>query len=271
MAGAAIVGRAVGPASASAASSLLEPGVPRPQVEASNSAGAVTGGPALALGVRRVVWSVPTTEPVFALTFDDGPDPEFTPRVLEVLAARGVTATFCLMGWNAEQHPGLAREVVAAGHEIANHTWSHLDLAYETPDSTYEQMKRAKDVITSVTGQVPRWFRPPRGEITGSALRTAALLDHDVLLYTMFGDIAGPEAPDPVTRYVDRTLGRGHVIVFHDGIGRGTFDRTSAGARNLIARRTAEVDALPRILDTAMGKGLRPVSASQLTAFEVIS
>lgn len=265
VAGAAVVGRA---SMGSAAASLLDTGVPRAQVEASNSVGPVTGGPPLALGVRRVIWSVDVDQPAFALTFDDGPDPEFTPQILDILAERKLTATFNMMGWNADQHPDLARAVVAAGHELANHTWTHLDLAYEAPDSTYDEMRKGKDVITAVTGQVPRFFRPPRGELTGCALRTAALLDHDVLLYTMFGDIAGVETPERVARYVDETLAAGHVIVFHDGIGRGTFNRSSSSARDLAARRHAEIEALPRILDAAMAKGLRPMSASQLLTHE---
>jgi len=218
--------------------------------------------------VSRVIWSVDTTHPAFALTFDDGPDPEFTPAVLEILAARRLTATFNMMGWNAERHPDLAKQVVAAGHEVGNHTWTHRDLAYEDDHATYAEIATGKAKIQAVTGQVPRFFRPPRGELTGYGLRAAAALDHDVLMYTMLGDVPGKESPDAVRRYVVDNVKPGFIVDFHDGIGRGTFDRGSANAKQLIARRHAEIEALPSILDDLVARGLRPMSASALLAFQ---
>jgi peptidoglycan/xylan/chitin deacetylase (PgdA/CDA1 family) len=238
------------------------------ELERMSAVGPSTGGAPLPLGVSRVVWSVDTSEPVFALTFDDGPDPEFTPAVLEILAARKLTATFNMMGWNAEQHSALARRVVAAGHEIGNHTWSHRDLAYEDDRGTHAEIAMGKEKITSVTGQVPRFFRPPRGELTGYGLRAAAALDHDVLMYTMLGDVAGAETPAEVRRYVVDHVKPGYIVDFHDGIGRGTFDRGSANARNLIARRHAEIEALPSILDGLLARGMRPLTASALLAHQ---
>jgi peptidoglycan/xylan/chitin deacetylase (PgdA/CDA1 family) len=259
-------GVVVGPAATSGAAELL--GGRSLATERLQAVGPSTGGAPLALGVRRVVWSVPTTEPAFALTFDDGPDPEFTPRVLEVLRARGLHATFNMMGWNAVHHPQLAKAVVRDGHEVGNHTWTHLDLAYEDQRTTWDEIATGKARIAEVTGQVPRFFRPPRGELTGAALRSAARLDHDVLMYTMLGDVAGHETPAEVRRYVVEHVRPGYIVDFHDGIGRGTFDRKSANARNLIARRHAEIEALPKILDDLLARGLRPVSAGELLDLE---
>lgn len=107
------------------------------------SASAVPPAPGQRLGQQRLIWSVSTAEPLAALTFDDGPDPELTPRILEVLAEHGVRATFNLMGWNALRHPDLARAVVAAGHELGNHTWTHQDLAFQSARQTGRQLERA--------------------------------------------------------------------------------------------------------------------------------
>jgi len=238
------------------------------RVERSAAVGPATGGAPLALGIRRVIWSAQVASPVFALTFDDGPDPEFTNDVLDILQQRGLKATFNMMGYNAEHHPELAKEVVARGHEVSNHTWTHRDLAYEDESNTYLQISRGRKLITDVTGQVPRYFRPPRGELTGSALRVAASLDHDVLLYTLFGDVAGVEKPDAVRAYVVDHLKPGYIVAFHDGIGRGTFDRKAPGSRDLAARRHAEIKALPSILDDALHRGLRPVTATELLEHE---
>jgi len=97
---------------------------------------AVADGPSGALGRRQLVWSVPTSEPMVALTFDDGPDPELTARILAVLDRYRVQATFNVMGYNASRHGDLLRAVVAGGHELGNHTWTHQDLAFLSTAAT---------------------------------------------------------------------------------------------------------------------------------------
>lgn len=232
-------------------------------IEASDDTGPRAGGHPMLLGQHSVAWSVPNSDDVICLTFDDGPDPEFTPRVLEILAEYDVKATFCMMGYNAEHHPDLARAVVGAGHEVANHTWTHRDLAFESAEGASEQIGMGKLLLTRVTGQVPRFFRPPRGELTGHALEAAARHGHDVLMYSMFGDIGGAESTAAVHDYVVSRLRPGLIIAFHDGIGRGTFDRSGPEATLLRARRHAEIKALPKIMDEIRSRRLRPQEASQ--------
>src|SRR5947208_2629791 len=99
----------------------------------------------------RVIWSVPTSLPLVAVTFDDGPDPRFTPRVLDALEAAGANATFNVMGHNAVTHAPLLRRAVASGHEIGNHTWTHDDLALADPATVEAQLLRGRDAITSLT------------------------------------------------------------------------------------------------------------------------
>ena len=104
---------------------------------------ALPGGPGRELGCRQLIWSVPTAEPLAALTFDDGPDPELTPRILAVLARYDVRATFNVMGYNAVRHGDLIRALVDGGHELGNHTWSHQDLASQSPTATDRQVEVA--------------------------------------------------------------------------------------------------------------------------------
>jgi peptidoglycan/xylan/chitin deacetylase (PgdA/CDA1 family) len=225
---------------------------------------ATPGGPPARLRRSQLVWSVDTDKPYVALTFDDGPDPEFTPRILDVLDQYQVKATFNVMGYNAIHHADLLEAEVKAGHEIGNHTWTHRDLAFETADSTLVQLRRGREAIEQVAGVPIRFFRPPRGELTGTACRYAAELGYDILLWSATRGSYGFTQPRQVADYVVRTLVPGDILGLHDGIGRGTFNRSGPGARVLIEQRETEVRALPDLLERSLRRGIRFVPASIL-------
>lgn len=216
------------------------------------------------LGIRRIIWSVPTTKQSVAMTFDDGPDPEFTPRVLEALAERGLTATFNVMGWNADRHRDLLAEVVAAGHEIGNHTWTHRNLAVTDDDDVRSEMRHGTEIIEELTGTTLRFFRPPRGNVTGLVTRIAAELGQDILSWSLSGSVFDPSTSEKVRGWVVPNVQPGHIISFHDGIGRGTFDRSSGSAKDLIQRRTSEIDVLPRMLDELLERGFAFLTVGDL-------
>jgi peptidoglycan/xylan/chitin deacetylase (PgdA/CDA1 family) len=228
------------------------------------SACAVLAAPDQRLGQRRLIWSVPTVKPLVALTFDDGPDPELTPRILEVLAEHGVQATFNVMGWNALRHPDLVRAVVAAGHELGNHTWTHQDLAFQSALQARRQLERGREAIEWAAGVRPRFFRPPRGNLTGPAINSAAELGYDIVLWSVTRGSAGVGTPTSVADHLDRTVAPGDVVALHDGIGRGTFRPRGTGAHQLRARRLVEVEALPAAVERILGRGLRLVTVSAL-------
>lgn len=230
--------------------------------EADDSTG--PGGWSRALGQRRLVWSVPTTLPLVALTFDDGPDPDLTPGVLEALAAYSARATFNMMGWNAVRHPDLVQAVVAAGHQLGNHTWTHRDLAGQSASQTRRELDLGRRAIRAAGGMRPRWFRPPRGNLTGAALCAAAELGQDVLLWSIGRGPPGIGTPAAVADHLARMVGRGDVVGLHDGIGRGTFDPHGTVARRLRARRLVELAALPTALRRLRARGIRLVTASEL-------
>jgi peptidoglycan/xylan/chitin deacetylase (PgdA/CDA1 family) len=222
--------------------------------------------PGRRLGQQRLIWSVSTVEPLAALTFDDGPDPELTPRILEVLAEHGVQATFNVMGWNALRHPDLVRAVVAAGHELGNHTWTHQDLAFQSALQTRRQLERGREAIERTAGVRPRFFRPPRGNLTGSAIEAAAELGYDVLLWSVTRGGAGVGTPASVAGHLAGTVAPGDVVALHDGIGRGTFRPRGSGAHELRARRLVELQALPAAIERMLGRGLRLGTVSALLA-----
>jgi peptidoglycan/xylan/chitin deacetylase (PgdA/CDA1 family) len=225
---------------------------------------ALADGPSGDLGRRQLIWSVPTAAPLAALTFDDRPDPELTPPILAVLARYGVQATFNVMGYNAIRHPDLLRALLDGGHELGNHTWTHQDLAFQSPAATWRQLDRGLAAVQRTAGVRPRFFRPPRGELTGAALQAAARLGHDVLLWSVTRGPAGVGTPRAVADHLAATVGPGDVVALHDGIGRATFDRAGALARYLRARRRVEVAALPAAIEALQAGNLRLVSVSAL-------
>lgn len=217
-------------------------------------------------GTHRVIWAVETAEPLASLTFDDGPDPEFTPAILDVLRRYDVRATFFMMGWNARRNPELATAVVDAGHDIGNHTWTHLNPTLVSPDEAVEEMHRGAREIEAVTGVRPQWFRPPRGQLSGFSIRQAAMLGTDTVLWSAVPRGSTPqEVRDELAEF-----GPGDIVDLHDGLGRGTFNPGRDFTQKLRVRRHAEVEALPAVIEDALGRGLRLGTLSELLAVEAL-
>lgn len=105
-----------------------------------------------------------------ALTFDDGPTEQLTGTVLALLERAGIPATFFMIGMAARRHPDLVRRVRDAGHEIGNHTEDHVSAARTGRDAVLTSTQRGADTLAALTGSRPRWFRPPRGELTSATL-----------------------------------------------------------------------------------------------------
>jgi peptidoglycan-N-acetylglucosamine deacetylase len=218
-------------------------------------------------GCHRVIWDVATTEPVIALTFDDGPDPRFTPRVLDALAAAGATATFFMLGAMVERHPDLARRVVAEGHEVGNHTWSHENLTFLDPAAVQSEILRGAAAIRDVLGIDTPWFRPPRGQLTGASLRFAAEANQDTCIWSASRQLSEVGTPDAVAAAVLAQVRPGAVVDLHDSIGRGNFLPPSSRTRqDLLAKREVEMTALTLILQGVADAGLQSVAVSDLVA-----
>jgi peptidoglycan/xylan/chitin deacetylase (PgdA/CDA1 family) len=218
------------------------------------------------LGNRRVIWNTTVAEPIAAITFDDGPTPEYTPRILAALAEAGVTATFNVMGWNGVRHPDVLREVLAAGHEIGNHTWDHRDLSTLDARQTREELLRCKEEVEALIGRPFTSFRPPRGEITGYALRVAAELGYDTYIWSVTRGPGGSTSSVEIGDYLGTTVVPGDVLGLHDGIGRGTFAPDEPFARALADRRELEVRALPAALAGIADRGISLMGANTLLA-----
>lgn len=182
-----------------------------------------------------------------ALTFDDGPDPAATPHFLELLEAHRVTATFFLLGTMVQRTPGLAAELVAAGHEVAVHGWTHRSMLLRTPCQAYGDLARARDTIGEATGAEPVFYRPPNGVLSGGALVAARRLGLKPVLWTADGrDWRAGATPESVFAEISAGLTGGGTILLHDS------DCTSAPQ----AWRSA-LGALPPLLAECTARGLR--------------
>jgi len=223
-----------------------------------------TGGTALRAGRHEVVWSVPTTAPLVAVTFDDGPHPDYTPRILAALQKARVTATFNVMGVQARRYPSLLAEVVAEGHEIGNHTHTHADLTTLDRARTTAEIRDAQDELQQLVQQQVRLFRPPRGELTGFGLRVAAELQLDVVMWSLDRGPSGVGTAQQVAQHIGGSARRGDIIALHDGLGHAGLHPASPTARLLARRRNVEVHALPRALELVAANGLRVVPVSTL-------
>lgn len=197
-----------------------------------------------------LVWYVQTDEPVIALTFDDGPDPRYTPVILDYLRRYDAKATFFVIGRNAERFPDLLRRVVREGHEVGNHTYSHpLRLRQEDGGEIARELRKTEELVAALTGYQTRVFRPPGGAYNAQLIATAKSLGYEIIIWswtTNPSDAYAPGAPKIVQRVTENAT-PGDIVLLHDANGH---------------LQTAV--ALPDILRILSEKGFRFVTVSEL-------
>jgi peptidoglycan-N-acetylglucosamine deacetylase len=197
------------------------------------------------------VWRGPGEARRMALTFDDGPDPEWTPRVVEILAAAGVRATFFLVGERAARAAALVRALASAGHEIANHSWSHRSAWLAGPRRTNQEIGRAHAVLADLSGRAPRHFRPPWGMVNAAMFPALRRWSERCVFWSI-----QPEGlrPQPPTRQTAHVLARAHpgaIVDLHDAEGvPGAPHRLHA--------------ALPAMIEGLRGAGYELVTVAEL-------
>jgi peptidoglycan/xylan/chitin deacetylase (PgdA/CDA1 family) len=172
------------------------------------------------------------------LTFDDGPHPEYTPRLLETLRRYGVTASFFVVGRMAERYPHLIRRMAAEGHVIGNHSFLHAHLHHMSAGEMFRGVLRTQRLLTRLTGQAPTLYRPPRGKI--GARHLLGLWRHGltVALWNVDArDYACRSAAELQAWFRQRPLKGGDIVLFHD-------------------RVAVAAAALPELIQSARDRGL---------------
>jgi peptidoglycan-N-acetylglucosamine deacetylase len=191
---------------------------------------------------------VPKQEKVIALTIDDGPWKPTTEQMLDILKENNVKATFFWVGKTVETYPQIARRVVAEGHAIGNHTWSHRYQRF-SPTAAKEEIERTAKIIDQTTGVKTLLFRPPGGYLNNGLAAYAKSQKYSVLMWSQTSADTDPRAKYQVfVKNVLRDAQPGGIVLMHDGGG----------------DRSRTVKALPAIIQGLKQKGYRFVTIPEL-------
>ena len=202
----------------------------------------------------RVVGLGSTAEPMVAITFDDGPSPEWTPGVLDALRDAGARATFFALGRQVRAHPDIAQRIVAEGHELASHGEDHSLLVFAGPRAIVRQFREADSALAAaVDGKASKLFRAPHGFRNPFVSAVAGQQGYRMVGWTgAIFDTARPGV-DAIVARCQNVLRPGAILLLHDGDGSGQG-----------GDRSQTVEAVPHILETLRERGLETVTVTQL-------
>lgn len=186
--------------------------------------------------------------PYVAMTFDDGPHPQNTPRLLDILRARNIKATFYVIGRNVDRYPQIARRIVAEGHEIGNHTYTHRKLTTLSDAQVRQEMSKTQNSIGKATGVRPATMRPPYGALhTRQRKEVFSEFGYPTILWSVDPeDWRRPGVAVVRSRLVNRAH-NGAILLAHD-------------------LHAPTVDAMPGTFDSLLGKGYKFITVSQMLA-----
>jgi peptidoglycan-N-acetylglucosamine deacetylase len=203
----------------------------------------------LGRNLTRVAPPAPGAGDSVVLTFDDGPDPVVTPRVLDLLDRHGAKASFFVLGRLAARYPEILRDIVARGHSVENHTHRHpLSFAGWLPGAMLREIRQAQEAIADACGQAPHYFRAPAGLRSPLLDPVLAMAGLRLVSWTRRGYDTVSSSPDRIHRRLTRNLGAGDILLLHD---RGT----AAGCMAL--------QVLPRLLARLRAANLGALSLGQ--------
>ncbi len=199
---------------------------------------------------RLVYSSVHVAGPYIAMTFDDGPSPVSTPKLLDMLKARGIKATFFLIGENVAAHPDIVKRIYAEGHEVANHSWSHPPLNRCSSEKFQHELNATNEAIQAATGFRPTLIRPPYGATNANLDRAMnEKYGMKVILWSVDPMDWRYRNSERVANYILTHTKAGDIILSHD-------------------IHPTTVNAMPKVFAGLIAKGFKFVTVSELIALQ---
>ena len=195
-----------------------------------------------------VYHSHPNDRMEIALSFDDGPHPRLTPRILDILEEYDIRATFFMVGENVGYYPAAARAVAEAGHEIANHTFSHRRFGHMGAEDLRREITSCEEALASITDTPVRLVRPPEGEMNEAVRLVAGELDYRIILWDVDTRDWAHTPPETIAKHILDTVRPGDIILMHDFIG---YDSPTP-------------EALRRVIPALLERGYRFVTVGEL-------
>lgn len=196
------------------------------------------------------IWQVNTKEKMVALTFDDGPNPVYTSQILDLLAKYNAKATFFVIGERAKEFPEIIKREVTEGHEVGNHTYSHIYDFDNSPKKFVQELERSSNTIKDIAGYKPTLYRPVAGYYNDLILNTAIKNGYRVVLWSWTQDTRDWSCPgiNKITHNVVSDIKPGDITIFHDSGG----------------DRSQTVCALENILKFLKKEGFKCVTVSEM-------
>ena len=193
---------------------------------------------------------------VVALTFDDGPDPIYTPRILDILKKNNVKATFFIVGRHAEKYPDIVKQIAADGHDIGSHSYSHpINLVVLSRDKMAQEITKTEEAIYKACGVRPYLFRPPRGLYNRALTDQLKARKYTLVLWSLSSRDWQEPSFKEITWRVTTGIKNGDILLFHDS---GSLIVSEGGSRE------STIAALPFVIKELRDKGYRFVTVSDL-------
>jgi len=203
------------------------------------------------VGRLRCVWHGPRDKKIVALTFDDGPNPKYTPAILDLLKQYDVKATFFVLGKHAQKYPEILKRESLEGHEIGNHTFSHINIKKSSDTKIQEEFLKTQNIVFSITEVMPKNFRPPYGLYNKSLINMIEGFGAKIVIWSTTQDSRDWSNPG-VNKIVKEVLTKtknGDIILLHD---------------HVEYKESNTVEALKIILPELKKKGYKFVTISEL-------
>jgi len=204
---------------------------------------------------KGTIYRIKTDKKRAVLTFDDGPSPIWTPKILDELKSVNVKATFFMIGHHVQKYPEIARRVAEEGHTIGNHGYAHSVMFYYTPAEIEEEIKYTEYVIKKITAQTTQYFRPPKAWLRNNIKEKINDMGYQIILWSLNSKDWVSFNHKSIVQYISKNIKNGDILLFHDS---GNVASTEGGNR----RQT--VKAISLLARTLRDKGFEFVTIEEL-------